>query len=233
MCQTLSNPRASPHSPCFSPPSAALPSPDASNTWRIFFFSYAETDYILPWAAYDVDNTRGFNGHTVNNLDTDMEEISWILIVTSIGTLKVISSKAVWFHQTGAISKHIMTHNREESNTLVACSIEGLATTHLFFFDFKGAVCHPFFGWLIFTAGHQMRACIENILLKHFKGRTFSMLGSEREHAREGLRGQKEHLDFDGLISYIFTYSLQNAERAEGANDVHRRGCRRALLNFA
>lgn len=70
-----------------------------------FFLPYAETDYILPWAAYDVDNTRGFNGHTVNNLDTDIEEISWILIVTSIGTLKVIISKAVWFHQTGGNSK--------------------------------------------------------------------------------------------------------------------------------
>lgn len=78
-----------------------------------FLFSHAETDYILPWAAYDVDNTRGFNGHTVNNLDTDIEEISWILIVTSIGTLKVIISKAVWFHQPGAIPKHIMTHNSE------------------------------------------------------------------------------------------------------------------------
>lgn len=56
-----------------------------------------------------------------------------------------------------------------------------------------------------------MRACIENILLKHFKGRTVSALGGERERAREGLRGQKEHLDFDGLISYILTHSLQNA----------------------
>lgn len=56
-----------------------------------------------------------------------------------------------------------------------------------------------------------MRACIENILLKHFKGRTVSALGSERERARGGLRGQKEHLDLDGLISYILTHSLQYA----------------------
>lgn len=71
----------------------------------LFFVFYAETDYILPWAAYDADNTGGFNGHTVNNLDTDIEERSWILIVTPIGTLKVIISKLVGFHQSDAVLK--------------------------------------------------------------------------------------------------------------------------------
>lgn len=72
---------------------------------RFCFFFNAETDYILPWAAYDADNTGGFNGHTVNNLDTDIEERSWILIVTSIGTLKVIISKLAWFYLSDAVLK--------------------------------------------------------------------------------------------------------------------------------
>lgn len=79
-----------------------------------FWFFYAETDYILPWAAYDADNTGGFNGHTVNNLDTDIEERSWILIVTSIETLKVIISKLVGLHQSDAVLK-LMRNNIKDS----------------------------------------------------------------------------------------------------------------------